>query len=207
VAAVGEHAVTTLEQLNELYGQVNPNSLAKERSALTPQYRALLEAAPFFALATCGPEGLDCSPRGDGHHVLAVLDDRTIAIPDRRGNNRLDSLRNIVRDERVALLFLIPGVSETLRINGRAYLSTDPDLIGRFVIDDKAPRSVIVVNIDSVYFQCARAVVRARLWDVDAHVDRSTLPSAGEMTKAVSPDFDALTYDAELPGRQAATLY
>jgi uncharacterized protein len=204
---VDQHRVTSLEQLGELYGEVNPNSLAKERSALTPAYRRMLEAAPFFALASCGPEGLDCSPRGDGHQVLAVLDDRTIAIPDRRGNNRLDTLRNIVRDPRVAMLFLIPGVSETLRINGRAHITTDPVLVERFIVDDRTARSVIVVEIDAVYFQCARAVLRSRLWDSASHVDRSTLPTAGEMTQAAMPGFDAATYDADLPGRQAATLY
>jgi uncharacterized protein len=204
---VANHHITTIEQLTALYGEVNPNALAKELPMLTPEYRQILEAAPFFAIASVGPEGLDCSPRGDAHQVLAVLDDRTIAIPDRRGNNRLDTLRNIVRDPRVALLFMIPGVNECLRVNGRAVLSTEASLIDRFIVDSRPPRTVIVVSLDAVYFQCARAIARARLWDSAVQVDRSSLPSAGELTKSALPTFDAAAYDAELPTRQAATMY
>jgi uncharacterized protein len=199
--------ITSIAALEALYGPTNPISLMKETAQLTPAYRRWVEAAPFFALATTGPGGLDCSPRGDAAGALLILDDTSIAIPDRRGNNRLDSLRNIVLDPRVALLFLTPGINECVRINGRAVVSTHPDLIGQFLVGDKVPKSVIVVTIDAVYFQCARALARSRLWDPASRVDRSRVPTAGQMTKAASPDFDAEAYDADLPGRQAATLY
>src|SRR5262249_10523276 len=140
-------------------------SLLKEVQRLTPEYRRWIEAAPFLALATIGPAGLDCSPRGDpAGELLHILDSKTLVIPDRRGNNRLDTLRNIVADPRVALLFLIPGADETLRVNGRAVISTDPALITRFTRNGKPPATVLIVTIESVYFQCARALKRAQLW-------------------------------------------
>lgn len=199
--------IQSIAELEALYDQVNPVSLMKETARLTPAYRQWIEAAPFFALATSGPLGLDCSPRGDAAGAVLVLDDKTIAIPDRRGNNRLDSLRNIIADPRAGLLFLIPGIDETLRINGRAVLSLDAALIARFIIDGKAPKSVIVVTVHAVYFQCARALVRSKLWDPASRVERARVPTAGQMTKAVAAEFDADAYDAALPSRQAATLW
>jgi uncharacterized protein len=199
--------IHTIADLEELYGPANPNSLLKETQYLTPAYRTWLAAAPFFALATSGPAGLDCSPRGDQTGALLILDDKTLAIPDRRGNNRLDSLRNIIDDPRVGLLFMIPGVNETLRINGRAVLSTNPELIANFVVNDQAPKCVIVIAIDTVYFQCARALARSKLWDVSKHAVPKSVPTAGQMTKSAMGDFDADAYDAALPARQAGTLY
>jgi PPOX class probable FMN-dependent enzyme len=205
---VPNHVVTELAELEALYGEVNANSLAKETPALTPAYRAWIEAAPFLVLATSGPGGLDCSPRGDARgQLFAVPDDKTLLLPDRRGNNRLDSLRNIVADPRVALLFLNPGIDETLRVNGRAVISTDPALAKRFTVDGKPPRAVLVISIEAVYFQCARALIRSRLWDPDGRWDKTGVPTAGEMTRAAAPSFDAAAYDAALPGRQRSTLY
>jgi uncharacterized protein len=202
------HAINTLPELLALYGEVNPNSLRKEAPQLTPAYRKWVEAAPFFAVATSGPGGLDCSPRGDAPgQLFQVLDDKTIAIPDRRGNNRLDTLKNLVADPRVALLFLLPGITECVRINGRATLSTDPALRQRFDMDGKLPVTVIVVAIDTVYFQCARALMRSRLWDPSSHAQRSDIPTAGEMTKSAMPEFDAESYDAALLKRQLGSLY
>ncbi|MGC1693654.1 MAG: pyridoxamine 5'-phosphate oxidase family protein, partial [Pseudolabrys sp.] len=163
--AAGEHLVTSLEQLDALYGAKNPNSIAKEIDHLSDGYRKLIEAAPFVAIATGGPEGFDCSPKGDAPGFVRVLDDKTLAIPDRPGNNRLDGFRNIVRDPRVGLLFLIPGVSETLRVNGRASISVDPELMQSFTVNGKLPRSVLIVHIETVYFHCSKAIVRSRLWD------------------------------------------
>ena len=135
-----DHLVTTLEQLEALYAEPLPALRSSRRSTTsTPHYRAFIEAAPFVALATSGPEGLDCSPRGDPPGFVRVLDEKTLLIPDRRGNNRIDSLRNIVRDPRVALLFLIPGVGETMRVIGRAAISTDPELTASFVMNGKTP--------------------------------------------------------------------
>jgi uncharacterized protein len=199
--------ITSIAELEALYGEINPVSLRKEVSRLTSAYQQLIEASPFCTVATSGSSGLDCSPRGDGPGFVHVLDDRTVALPDRRGNNRLDTLRNIVADPRIALLFMIPGVNETLRINGRATLSIAPELTHQFAVDGKLPKAVIVVTIDSVYFQCARALIRSNLWDPATRVDRSTLPTAGQMTKAADASFDAEAYDAALAERQKATLY
>ena len=140
-------------------------SIVKVTTRLTGSYRRWIEAAPFFTIATCGPEGLDCSPRGDAAGFVRVADESTLLLPERRGNNRLDTLRNVVSDPRVGLLFLVPGITETLRVNGRAVLSKDEGLCGSFAVQGKAPRVVMVVTIEAVYFQCARALVRSRLWD------------------------------------------
>src|SRR5438552_10252214 len=145
--------IASVDELEAIYGQPNDASTVKVADRITPDYRKLIEVSPFAALATSGPEGLDCSPRGDAPGFVRIHDDRTLMMPDRRGNNRVDSLRNIVRDPRVALLFLLPGSGTTLRINGRAYLSVDPDLLASFAMDGKAPRSVIVMEIDELYFQ------------------------------------------------------
>ncbi len=200
--------VTSLKALEALYGSVNRNSLVKETDRLTPEYRRWIESAPFFALASAGADGLDCSPRGDARgQLFRCLDDKTLAIPDRRGNNRLDTLKNILTDPRVALLFLLPGVNETLRVNGRATITTDPELIESFAVRDKRPATVLVVAIDSVYFQCARALARAGLWNPETQVGPGEVPTAGQMARGANPDFDAESYDAALPARQSATLY
>jgi PPOX class probable FMN-dependent enzyme len=173
--------ITTLAELEALYGFPAEPATAKEASFLTPHYRTLIETSSFAALATSGPEGLDCSPRGDLPGFIRILDDKTLAMPDRRGNNRIDSLRNIVRDPRVALMFLIPGWANALRVNGKACIVTDRKLLESFVVEDKAPRSVIVILVESVYFQCARAIVRSSLWDPAKQVDPKTLPTPGQI--------------------------
>ncbi len=202
------YTITSLPELEALYGEVNKASLLKEADRIVPEYRALIEASPFAALATRGPEGLDCSPRGDGPGFVRVRDEKTLLLPDRRGNNRIDSLRNILRDPHIALLFLIPGLGETLRVNGRAAISVEPALLESFSVDGKAPRSVLVITVEAVYFQCARAVVRSDLWNPQKHVARSTLPSAGQILAALSRNgFDGEAYDKALPERQQTTLY
>jgi PPOX class probable FMN-dependent enzyme len=200
--------ITTLEALEALYGQPAEASLIKEVDHVTPQYRALVEASPFAVLATSGPEGLDCSPRGDHPGFVRVVDSKTLMMPDRRGNNRTDSLRNIIRDPRVALLFLIPGSGTTLRVNGRAQLSTDAELLSSFVVDGKAPRSVVVIHVDSVYFQCARAVVRSDLWNPDKHVEASCIPTPGQILAGLSEGrVGGEEYDRAFPERARATLW
>ncbi|MBM6580562.1 pyridoxamine 5'-phosphate oxidase family protein [Microvirga sp. BT689] len=202
------HTITTLSELEAHYGEVNQASLRKETDRLVPEYRALIEAAPFAALATRGPEGLDCSPRGDGPGFVRIRDDKTLLLPDRRGNNRIDSLKNIVRDPSVALLFLIPGIGETLRVNGQAVISVEPGLLESFSIDGKPPRSVIVITVDTVFFQCARAILRSELWNPERHVARASLPSAGQILAALTNDeVDGEAYDKALPERQRTTLY
>ena len=199
--------VTTIAQLEAIYGFPNDASTVKVADRVTPPYRTLIESSPFAALATCGPEGLDCSPRGDLAGFVRIHDDKTLLMPDRRGNNRVDSLRNIVRDPRVALLFLIPGSGTTLRINGRAYLSVDPELLASFKMEGKAPRSVIVVTAESVYTQCPKALVRSKLWDPNRHVDESSLPSSGAIMKALQKGFDGDAYDRDYPQRLKETIY
>jgi len=202
------HLIKTVQELKKLYDDVNPNSLAKETPRLTPEYEKWLQSSNFFSLATVGVEGLDCSPRGDKtgqlHHII---DSENLAIPDRRGNNRIDSLQNIIEDPRVALLFFIPGVNECLRINGLATLTTDPQFINRFDVSGKLPKLVILVKIQSVYFQCARAIIRSNLWSSENQLNSSGVPTAGQMTKGAKSDFDADAYDRVLPTRQKDSLY
>lgn len=198
----------TVEELEALYGMPQETSTAKEVAALTPQYRRLIEASPFYALATAGPEGLDCSPRGDLKDGIRIADAQTLLLPDRRGNNRIDSLRNIVRDPRVGLLFLIPGSGTTMRVNGRAEISVAPDLLQSFAVDGKPPRSVIVVHIESVYFQCARAVIRSDLWNPARHVDLKTLPSVGAMLAELSDNrIGGAEYDRVWPERAKSSMW
>jgi len=203
-----ENKVTDIATLEGLYGAPAVASLTKEIDYIHPHYRAFIQAAPFAVLATAGIGGLDASPRGDPAGFVVVEDSKTLLIPDRRGNNRIDSLRNIVADPRVALLFLIPGIGETLRVNGKAVISTAHALLDRFLIDGHAPRSVIVVRVDAVYFQCSRAILRSRLWDPDQHVERGTLPSLGTILADLSGNStDWEDYDRDLPEHMKATLY
>jgi len=159
-------------------------------------------------LATCGPEGLDCSPRGDLPGFIRIHDQKTLMMPDRRGNNRIDSLRNLVRDPRVALLFLIPGSGSTLRVNGRAQVSTDPELLASFKIEGKAPRAVIVITVEDIYFQCARAIVRSDLWNPEKHVDPKTLPTPGQILAEMSDHrVGGDNYDRAWPERARRSLW
>lgn len=199
--------VTTVAELDAIYGETSEASLIKVSDRLTAGYHRLIEASPIVALATCGPEGLDCSPRGDPGPVVTIVDDRTLVLPDRRGNNRIDSLRNIVRDGRIALLFLIPGSNTTLRINGRAEISVDPELLAGLAMEGKLPRSAIVIHIGEIYFQCARALMRARVWDQDAWPDASGLPTPGSLMRELKQDFDNLTYDREWPERAKNSMW
>ncbi len=201
--------IRTCEELEALYGVPGETSLVKEVDRLTPQYRALIEASPFLALATSGPEGLDCSPRGDAaSRLVRIADDETLMLPDRRGNNRIDSLRNIVRDPRVALLFLIPGLGQTLRVNGVARISAEAALLESFTVDGHAPRSVVIIRVERVYFQCARAIVRSKLWQAGAHVDPASLPTPGEILASISGDkIGGPAYDQEWPERAAKTMW
>lgn len=200
--------LASIAELEALYGAPSPRSLDKELDQLSPHYQAFIEKAPFVVLATVGPDGVDCSPRGDPAGFVRVVDSKTLMLPDRKGNNRLDSLRNIVRQRRVALLFLIPGVGETIRVNGHADIVVNAELNASFEMQGKLPRSVIVVTIDRVYFQCQKALARSRLWEADAHIARSELPSTGEMLQAVSKvPFDGEEYDAGYTEHMQRTIY
>lgn len=207
--ALNEHAIIKNEaQLEALYGKPKPASLGKEVDHLSPVYQAWLDRSAFLTIASIGEGGMDCSPRGDKvGQLFRVLNKQTIAIPDRRGNNRLDTLRNIVNDSRVALLFLIPGINDSLRVNGNAVLSTDQALCESFSVNGKPVVSVLVVSINAVYFQCARAMVRSELWKETSKVNANDVPSAGDMIKSGMNEFDATTYDANQEQRIQDTLY
>jgi PPOX class probable FMN-dependent enzyme len=200
--------ITTLEELDALYGTPVPAAVSKEIDYISDHYKTFIDRAPFVVVATVGPEGLDCSPRGDPAGFVRVRDKKTVLIPDRRGNNRVDSLRNLVRDPRISLLFLIPGIGNTLRINGRAAISTDPELCAGFAMQGKNPKCVLVVTAERVYFQCPKALVRSRLWSQDAQVSRSELPSTGEILEAITNrEIDGAAYDAAYPQRLKETIY
>ena len=200
--------IKTIEQLERLYGEPRPVAVLKEVEEITPSYAMLIEAAPFVAIATTGPEGLDCSPKGDPAGFIRILDKRTLAIPDRPGNNRIDGMRNLVRDPRIALLFLIPGIGETLRVNGRAAISVDPDLLQSFAIGGKLPRAVMVVTVERIYFHCSKAIVRSKLWSESTKVERASLPSTGTIIAELSNGkFGGESYDREAPARIQAELY
>ena len=203
-----EKRVATAEELEALYGKPGEASLVKELDHVIPEYAAFIEASPFVALATGGADGLDCSPRGDRAGFVRIVDPYTLMMPDRRGNNRADSLKNVIEDPCVGLLFLVPGSGTTLRVNGRAHISIDPALCDSFAVEGKPARSVLVVAVEKVYFQCARAVHRSELWNPDRHVDPKSLPTPGrilEVTSRARIDGDA--YDKEWPDRAKKSMW
>jgi len=206
--AMPDHLIRDEAGLTALYGEPSAGAIAKEVDHVHPHYRAMIEASPFVVLATSGPDGHDASPRGDPAGFVTVADEKTLLIPDRRGNNRADSLRNILHDPRVALLFLIPGVGETLRVNGRAAISVAPDLLQRFAYRGTLPRSVIVVAVETVYFQCPKALVRSELWNPEKHIARKSLPSTGMILADITAGrVGGEQYDREYPERLRTTLY
>jgi PPOX class probable FMN-dependent enzyme len=207
-AVASERQITTLAELDAHYDKPAGASVAKEIDHISDHYRAFIEKAPFVVVATSGPEGLDCSPRGDPAGFVRVLDRKRVLIPDRRGNNRIDSLRNLVADPRVSLLFLIPGVNETLRINGRARIIVDEELAASFAINERVPKVLLEVTADRVYFQCAKALVRSRLWAAEAQVPRSALPSTGQILAEITNNaIDAAEHDRGYPERVKQTIY
>jgi uncharacterized protein len=200
-------SITTIAELEALYAPVNPVAILKELDHVNSEYAKFIEAAPFVILSTAGPEGMDCSPRGDPAGFVRVADPKTLLIPDRRGNNRVDSLRNIVRDPRIALLFMIPGIGNTMRVNGRATLTTDKALCDSFAMRGNPPLCVIKVSVESAYPQCQKALARSKLWDHTTQIPRDSLPSLGDMMKVIDPAFDAITYESDYPARMERTIY
>ena len=207
-ATSAKTVIETIEELEALYGYPGETSLVKELDHIIPEYAAFIEASPFAALATSGPEGLDCSPRGDLAGFVRMQDPHTLMMPDRRGNNRADSLKNIIRDPRVALLFLVPGSGTTLRVNGRAHISIDAELCASFTVEGKPARSVTIIEVEAVYFQCARAIRRSDLWNPEKHVDPKLLPTPGKILEVTSrKSIDGETYDREWPERAKASMW
>jgi PPOX class probable FMN-dependent enzyme len=191
--------------LEALYGTPPEAALRKVARRLTPMYRRWIMASRFCILTTVGPEGTDGSPRGDDGPVVVELDPGTLAMPDWRGNNRLDSLRNIVADGRVSLMFMVPGSNTVVRVNGRARLTPDAELCGLFEQRGRHPTTVIVVEIAEVYTQCARALIRSGLWSRD---DSAGLPSPGDVLTEMSEGaIDGAAYDAAWPARAADSMW
>ena len=202
------YLVADISELEHLYGAPSQPSLAKEVDFIHPVYSKFIALSPFIVLATGSRDGLDTSPRGDAAGFVVVEDKKTLLIPDRPGNNRIDSLRNIIDNPQVAVFFLVPGAGESLRVNGRASISVNPDLLARFVINGKLPRSVIVVNVDTAFFQCSKAIVRSDLWNPEKRIDRTELPSTGTMLAELSKgSIDGVAYDQAMPKRISETLY
>lgn len=203
-----EQTISTLEQLAELFPEPSERSIVKETDYLTDAYQRWLEQATFFTIASHSApqentvQNIDCSPRGDAAgSLIKIVDDKTLLIPDRKGNNRLDTLRNLIAKPDIALLFLTPGINEALRIKGTAQISKDPELCALFDGKFKPAIVVIKVSIRSVYFQCSRAAARSGLWNIDTHQQRSDLPSAGEMLVSAGAAIDAEHYDTDLQER------
>jgi uncharacterized protein len=201
------HEITTLDELLALYGRSPEGALTKEQPTIAEAYRALIEASPFCSLATVGPDGLDCTPRGDQPGFVKVVDERTLEMPDRRGNNRLDSLRNIVNDPRVALLFLIPGRNETMRVNGRAVITTDPETLKAHAIEGKAPATVVRIAVETCYFQCGKAPMRSNLWNPDQWADISELPTTGAISASFRDGVDVVEYDRNLEENLRSSMF
>ena len=202
------HDIASVDALRVLYGWPGETSLSKECDHVHPLYAPYIEAAPFAVLATRGPRGLDTSPRGDGPGFVQIADAKTLLLPDRRGNKRIDSLRNVLHDPEVALLFLIPGVPECLRVNGRARISTAPALLERCAHEGTLPHSVLVIEVARVFFQCARAIKRSNLWAAASQIARESLPSPGLILQTLSAEaIDGAAYDGELQERQRRTMY
>lgn len=203
---MSDHVIRTESDLLALFGPVADASARKEVDFLHPVYRTWIEASPFAVLATAGPDGLDVSPRGDPAPLVRVVDEKTILLPERRGNNRVDGLRNLLVDPRVSLLFFIPGVGETLRVNGRATISIAPALLRSFAVGEALPKCVLRVDVEAVFFQCARAMLRSGLWT--QLPTKAVVPTAGEMLSAITAnELGGSRYDGELPQRQRNTLY
>jgi PPOX class probable FMN-dependent enzyme len=206
--AMPADAVTTLEALEAIYDASLTMVSEKETRVITPLQARYIEEAPLVVLATSGPGGLDCSPRGDPAGFVRIVDERTLHLPDRRGNNRLDSLRNIVVDPRVGLLFVIPGLGTTLRVNGTAVLRTDPELRASFAVDGKLPRTVLEIAVGAVYTQCPKAFIRGKVWDSTTFRRPEELPTVGAIMHQITQGrFDGDAYDASYPERVRQTIY
>jgi PPOX class probable FMN-dependent enzyme len=202
-----EATLTTIrdeEELRRLLGEPSDLVRAKVGDRLNELTRQFVDRSPFVLLATSSPDGTcDVSPRGDPPGFVRVLDEQTLLLPERPGNRLADSLRNILANPRVGLLFVVPGVGDTLRVNGRATLVTDDELLAPSAVDGKVPKLGILVHADEVFTHCSKAFLRSQLWDPERYVERSELPSSGEIHRRRDPSFDAESYDAERAKRYA----
>lgn len=175
-----EFAVTSLEALATIYKKPADGVLRKVTDYITEPGRAFIAASPFIILSTATDDGIDCSPKGDAPGFVQLVDDRTLLIPDRPGNNRIDGMKNIIANPRVGIIFVVPGVNETFRVNGRAYISVAPPLLSRFQVQGKPPRTVLVVKVDEAFAHCPKALVRSNLWQAAGKGRPAGVPSIGE---------------------------
>ncbi len=206
--AAAEQQVTAVDELKTLYAPPSERALKKEIDHIDAVGRAFIAASPFLVLASGSRRGLDCSPKGDTPGFVQVADEgRTVLIPDRRGNNRLDSLKNLVEDPRVGLIFLVPGANETYRVNGRARVSTDPALRRRFAVDGKEPATVIVVAVEQAFHHCSKALIRSNLWQAGSQGRPKGVPTLGDFAAARNPGTDGTVYDADYAHRVPNELY
>lgn len=205
---LAKHTVTTADELAALYGAPHERVLKKELDHVDALGRAFIAGSPFLVLATGGAQGLDCSPKGDKPGFVAVSDDgKTLMIPDRRGNNRIDGLKNLIADPRVGIIFFAPGANETFRVNGRARISTDPTLKRRFAVDGKEPAVVMVVAVEQAFQHCPKALVRSNLWKAAQEGRPKGVPTLGAFAAARNPDMDGAAYDVEYTKRMPEELY
>ncbi|MFM8557593.1 MAG: pyridoxamine 5'-phosphate oxidase family protein [Betaproteobacteria bacterium] len=199
--------IQTPEQLRALFGATPPNALRKETDHLHPVYQQWIQSSGFAVLATSGPTGLDTSPRGDPVPLVKIIDEKTLVLPERKGNNRIDSLLNVLHDPRVSLIFLVPGVDETLRVNGSARITADPELLQSLAINGRPPACALWIHVEQVFFQCGKSMMRSGLWQQRA-ADAAQPPSAGEILAALSlGSIDAAQYEQEKPQRLRDGMY
>lgn len=199
--------IVNIEELEALYKDPSKLALAKEIDYINDSYQKFIEASPYCILSTYGEKGIDCTPRGDPAGFVRVIDKKTILLPDRKGNNRIDSLRNILLNSQVGLIFLVPNVGETIRVAGHAEILVDEELNASFAIKGKPALSVLKITVDKIYFHCGKSSMRSKLWKPETHPDRKSVPSAGQMGKEIDRSFDGDAYDKALPERYKATLY
>ena len=200
--------IDSIEALEAIYGLPHERAVRKQIGFLNEDYQAMVRVSPLVIVSSVGADGLDNSPRGDKPGFVRILDERTLALPDRPGNNRIDTLRNVLQDSRVSLLFIIPGIGETLRVNGTATISAEPQLLESFAVNGKPAKTVLLVTVEAAFFHCSKAFVRSDAWNPETHLSRSALPSAGAFHKRLNDgQFDAETYDREAPKRVSDTLY
>ncbi|WP_340149422.1 pyridoxamine 5'-phosphate oxidase family protein [uncultured Sneathiella sp.] len=205
---MSEHSITTVDELYSVYKPPAERAVQKELPRLDKHCRHFIALSPFLVISTDGGDGTaDASPRGDAPGFVTVLDDNTLALPDRPGNNRLDSLINILRNPAVGMIFLVPGINETLRINGTATISTDPDLMKAHAVDGKLPRSVLLIKVTSAYMHCAKALIRSKLWAEESKVERNVFPTLGQVLADQIAGMDAEQSDAYLEVAYKENLY
>ena len=200
--------IDSIEGLRSAYKAVSPRAVAKQINYIDPHGRKFIEASPFLVMSTFGTDGLcDISPKGDAPGFVEVMDEKTLLLPDRRGNNRLDGLTNLIDNPSIGLIFFLPGMNETLRVQGNAEIRDDDDLCARFEVNGKRPATVTVITVSELYFHCAKALMRSNLWDSENHIDRDMFPSIGQIIKDQAASDDHAETQEEMVEIYHKTMY